>query len=258
MKTRSLVAILMFVLPWLCEAQDSQAPDTKPPTATSSAAIQPDAAQIVPGRLIHQVDPKYPKEARKENLEGQIVLRATIGADGKVSGVSITSGDLVLAEEAVDAVRRWKFRPYTQNGTPVGVLQSLTFNFVAGKKVAELDPLSPATLDAAQAGTIQKVVSNRESVFRVGGGVTAPKALYTPDPSYDEKARKAKYQGTCSLSLIVGSDGQPRDIKVVRAIGKGLDAKAVQAVSTWRFQPATKDGKPVPVLVNVEVGFHLY
>ena len=62
----------MFVLPWLCEAQDSQAPDTKPPTATSSAAIQPDAAQIVPGRLIHQVDPKYPKEARKENLEDLI------------------------------------------------------------------------------------------------------------------------------------------------------------------------------------------
>jgi TonB family protein len=258
MKTRGLVVTAMFLLPWLCEAQDSQDLGTKPLTTTSLAAIQPDAAQIVPGRLIHQVDPKYPKEARKANLQGQIVLRATIGSDGKVSNVSIASGDLVLAEEAVDAVRKWKFTPYTQNGTPVGVLQSLTFNFVAGTKVAELKPLSPATFEAAQSSTIRKGVSSSESVFRVGHGVTPPKAIYAPDPGYDEKARKAKYQGTCVLSLVVGSDGQPRDIRVERAIGKGLDAKAVEAVSKWKFQPATKDGEPVATLINVEVTFHLY
>ena len=258
MKIRTLVAMLMFLLPWLGEAQGSRDLDAKPMTTTPPAAIQPDARQNIPGRLVHKVDPKYPKKARKANVQGQIVLRATIDADGEVSDVSIASGDLVLAEEAVDAVRSWKFTPYTQNGTPVRVLQSLTFNFVAGKKVAELDPLSPATFEDAQSSTIQKRVSSRESVFRVGGGVTPPKAVYSPDPGYDEKARKAKYQGTCSLSMIVGSDGRPRDIKVVRAIGKGLDAKAVEAVSSWKFEPATRDGKPVAVFINVEVSFHLY
>jgi periplasmic protein TonB len=95
-------------------------------------------------------------------------------------------------------------------------------------------------------------------VFRVGGGVSAPKAIYSPDPEYSEEARKAKYQGTCVLWLIVGPDGRPRDIKVSRTLGLGLDEKAIEAVKTWRFEPAMKDGRPVAVQINVEVSFRLY
>ena len=95
-------------------------------------------------------------------------------------------------------------------------------------------------------------------VFRVGGGVSAPRVIYQPDPEYSEEARKAKYQGTCVLWLIVGPDGRPRDIKVSRTLGLGLDEKAVEAVKSWRFEPAMKDGKPVAVQINVEVSFRLY
>jgi TonB family protein len=95
-------------------------------------------------------------------------------------------------------------------------------------------------------------------VFRVGGGVSAPRALDTPDPEYSEEARKAKYQGTVVLWLIVGPDGRPRDIKVARALGMGLDQKAIEAVRNWKFEPAMKDGKPVAVQINVEVNFRLY
>ena len=72
-------------------------------------------------------------------------------------------------------------------------------------------------------------------IFRVGGGVSAPRALDTPDPEYSEEARKAKYQGTCVLWLIVGPDGKPRDVKVARALGMGLDEKAIEAVRNWKF-----------------------
>lgn len=95
-------------------------------------------------------------------------------------------------------------------------------------------------------------------VFRVGGGVSAPKAIYSPDPEYSEEARKAKYQGVCVLSLIVGPDGKPRDIHVARSLGLGLDEKAIEAVNQWKFDPAQKDGKPVAVAINVEVQFRLY
>ncbi len=57
--------------------------------------------------------------------------------------------------------------------------------------------------------------------FRVGGGVSAPKIIYQPDPEYSEEARKAKYQGTCVLWLVVGPDGKPRDIRVQRTLGSG-------------------------------------
>lgn len=95
-------------------------------------------------------------------------------------------------------------------------------------------------------------------VFRVGGGVSAPRVVYQPDPEYSEEARKAKYQGTCVLWLVVGPDGRPRDIRVARTLGLGLDEKAIEAVKTWKFEPAMKDGKPVAVQINVEVEFRLY
>jgi len=95
-------------------------------------------------------------------------------------------------------------------------------------------------------------------VFRVGGGVSAPKAIFAPDPEYSEEARKAKYQGVCVLALIVGPDGKPRDIHIARSLGLGLDEKAIQAVNQWKFEPAQKDGKPVAVAINVEVQFRLY
>ncbi len=95
-------------------------------------------------------------------------------------------------------------------------------------------------------------------VFRVGGGVSAPKALDTPDPEYSEEARKAKYQGTVILWLIVDQAGHPRDIKIARSLGMGLDQKAIEAVRRWTFEPALKDGKPVAVQINVEVNFRLY
>lgn len=95
-------------------------------------------------------------------------------------------------------------------------------------------------------------------VYKVGGGISAPTAISAPDPGYTEEARKAKKQGTCVLWLIVDSAGHPRDIKVVRGLGLGLDEKALEAVRNWRFQPALKDGKPVDVQISVEVEFHLY
>ncbi|HVI10545.1 MAG TPA: energy transducer TonB [Candidatus Binatia bacterium] len=95
-------------------------------------------------------------------------------------------------------------------------------------------------------------------VFKVGGGISAPKAVSTPDPEYTEEARNAKTQGTCILWLIVDQQGNPRDIRVVRGLGYGLDARAIAAVKQWRFEPAMKDGHPVNVQISVEVGFRLY
>lgn len=95
-------------------------------------------------------------------------------------------------------------------------------------------------------------------VFRVGGGVSAPRVVYDPSPEYTEEARKAKYEGTVVLSIIVGLDGRPRDLRIVRSLGLGLDEKAMEAVRNWKFEPARKSGQAVAVQVNVEVEFRLY
>ena len=94
-------------------------------------------------------------------------------------------------------------------------------------------------------------------LFHVGGGVSAPKAIYSPDPEYSEEARKAKYQGTVELVIEVDTTGKPRNLKVVRSLGLGLDEKAIEAVEKWKFRPGYKDGHPVVVQAYVEVNFRL-
>jgi periplasmic protein TonB len=59
------------------------------------------------------------------------------------------------------------------------------------------------------------------------------------------------------LMLTVGTDGVPRNVRVIRSLGMGLDEKAVEAVQTWKFEPAMKDGQPVALELAVEVDFHL-
>ena len=97
-----------------------------------------------------------------------------------------------------------------------------------------------------------------EPVFHVGGNVSAPRLLYDPAPEFSEAARKAHHQGVCELRLIVGSDGNPRDIKITHPLGMGLDEKSIEAVRTWRFKPAIgPNGTPVATITPIEVNFRL-
>ena len=94
-------------------------------------------------------------------------------------------------------------------------------------------------------------------VYRVGGEVSAPLLISKTEPEYSEEARKAKYSGTVLLSLVVDANGLPRDIKVVRPLGLGLDEKAIEAVQKWRFRAGIKGGRPVATQATIEVSFRL-
>lgn len=102
------------------------------------------------------------------------------------------------------------------------------------------------------------VQHSTQPVFRVGGAVSPPRVLYQPEPEFSEDARRAKYQGTVTLSLVVDTSGKPENLRIMTPLGLGLDEKAVDAIRTWKFDPAQKDGEPVRVLISVEVNFHLH
>jgi len=95
-------------------------------------------------------------------------------------------------------------------------------------------------------------------LYRVGGAVSAPVPLNKVEAEFSDEARRAKYQGVVMVSFIVDTQGRPQNPRVVRALGMGLDEKAIEAVKKYRFRPAMKDGKPVPVEISVEVTFTLY
>lgn len=96
--------------------------------------------------------------------------------------------------------------------------------------------------------------------FRAGiNGVGVPECIYCPPPPYSDDARKAKYMGSVVLQITVTPDGRAVNISIIKDPGMGLGEKAVEAVRTWRFRPAAgPSGKIVPVIVPIEVTFHLY
>jgi protein TonB len=96
-------------------------------------------------------------------------------------------------------------------------------------------------------------------VNRPGNGVTVPQLVKEVKPNYTPEARAAKIQGTVLMETVVEPDGTVDRVKVVRSLDAkyGLDAEAVKAARQWTFKPGMKDGKPVAVLVTIELAFTL-
>jgi TonB family protein len=98
-----------------------------------------------------------------------------------------------------------------------------------------------------------------DGVYSPGvGGVSQPIPIFTPEAEFSDEARRQKYQGVCMISVIIDAQGNPQNPRVVRALGMGLDEKALEAVLKYRFKPAKKDGKPVAVRISVMVNFRLF
>jgi TonB family protein len=88
--------------------------------------------------------------------------------------------------------------------------------------------------------------------------VFLPRPVYTPEPEFSEQARRAKFQGTVVLQIVVNKKGDVVRVRLERALGMGLDQNAMEGVERWRFSPATRNGQPVAVTLNIEVAFNLY
>jgi len=84
-----------------------------------------------------------------------------------------------------------------------------------------------------------------------------PIPIYKAEPEYTEQARNAKIEGSVSVQVVIDENGVPQYLKVKRSLDKGLDEKAIEAATRWRFKPATRENKPVSVAATIEVVFKL-
>jgi protein TonB len=89
-------------------------------------SLSPAAAE---SSLIHRVEPEYPEAARDQQLQGAVVLDIHIGQDGAVEDVKLVSGEPLLADAAVAAVKQWRFQPRSIDGAPAEMQTTVTLNF---------------------------------------------------------------------------------------------------------------------------------
>ncbi len=112
---------------------------------------------------------------------------------------------------------------------------------------------------SGSANTPPTPLQDAPQVYRPGEGITVPRIVKEVKPKYTPEAMEAKIQGSVRLEAVVLATGEVGDVEVIESLDKvyGLDEAAIQALKQWRFDPGTKDGKPVAVRVEVEMSFTL-
>jgi TonB family protein len=89
----------------------------------------------------------------------------------------------------------------------------------------------------------------------VTAGITPPKATHSPDPEYPDVPPDTEPRGVVVMLIGVDAHGHVKPVRVVRSSAHAFEKTAVSTVKTWKFKPAKKDGKPVPVQITVEMRF---
>ena len=111
-------------------------------------------------------------------------------------------------------------------------------------------PTSPEIVVSSGPGT------ESADIFKTAA-VAEPACIHCPNPDYNDKARKARFQGNLKFDVVVDELGRAKRIAVIKGDEHGLTARAIDAIRGWKFKPAMKDGHPVTVCVPIEVVFRL-
>ena len=180
-----------------------------------------------------------------------------------------------LDKLAFEILSHEHFKPAMRDGIAVTVPLVVKFSFDACAQHKKLDRGFDASIQSLRDKPRQAIapLSAAEAVLEFAltpeihapsaqpnqtGFVKAPVPLRQPVAQFSDEARRAKAEGICLVSLVVDKEGIPRNVRVTRPSGFGLDESALAAVRNYRFKPAMWNGSPVPVVLMVEVNFRLY
>jgi TonB family protein len=217
--------------------------DSNKPLPDSNGVYEPGPGIELP-RLIDATPITYPPDAPLAAAPRVCVVSVVVGVDGALSGVKVVRPLIPEVDRVVsDAVAKLHFEPGTLDGKPVPVRIDVSLHFSSNS-----DSAIPRVLHKQPMG-----MGGASKLYDV-----PPKPIHTVEAEFSDQARRERKSGSVTVSLVVDTDGMPTEIHVVRGAGYGLDEKAMEAVSQYRFKPAMKDGKPVAAPISVQVSFRLY
>lgn len=201
--------------------------------------------EIMRGFLVKTVDPTYPAA----HVQGVVALKAGISKTGDVQYLQVISGHPMLVPAAINAVSKWKYRPYLLNGGPVEVATTIRLNFVFSQKPAA----EGATSDAQS--EYSAVVMEQASPTRVSEAVMRKLRTKKIDPVYPAEGVQSGFEGTVILSVRISKTGDVTDVQVIsnrqRAPFPVLPPAAIEAVKEWKYNPYRVNGEPIEVVTVV-------
>lgn len=146
---------------------------------------------------------------------------------------------------------------YTERTLDVALTKLVLAPTLAGNEFMFTPPEGATAMVNPAAPPAPASSGSPQGAYRIGNGISAPHVVSKREPEYSEEARRARLEGTVTLSLVVDATGVPMNLRVLKGLGLGLDEKALEAVGTWQFAPGQKEGKPVPILATIQVNFRL-
>ncbi|MFZ0879378.1 MAG: energy transducer TonB [Candidatus Acidiferrales bacterium] len=171
----------------------------------------------------------YPDESLTKNIEGKVVLRLVVEADGHVSHAEALSGPSELFQAAIDSAMQWQFE------SPANAPVTTTAEISYGHPRECPGPIS----DMGDVFASGRIWSNK------GTFVDEDSDLDQPLPRYPEKDWRAGIAGEMILSLSLNTQGKVKKIRVVQSVSPDLDKAAARTVRAWRYKP--RDGYPNPL-----------
>ena len=248
---KTVFAACALGIPLLCAGQ-------LPPSSNIPAcAPLPEEGKNYPDNMVR---PQYPKDALRKGESGNVEVEAVISPDGLTKDLVVLSGDPKFSQPAVDAIRRWRFHAVLSQGRPVETTFTIhvRFNFLLREANSDVELESPQPEQPESPPSSTSHIDLTGDVHHMAEpGMVPPKAVYKPDPEFSEASRKSGEKGSVVVALVVGSDGLPRDLRIICSSIPENDENAMATLKSWKFAPGTKDGKPLAVAVEVQVDFHL-
>ena len=235
--------------------------------------------KVKPPKLVREVNPIYPEEARKAGVEGVVIMEATTDTYGRIAAVKVLRSIPLLDQAAIDAVKQWVYEPMVIDGKPREVTFTVTVRFdltkdeipagagvVGGVKGGVATGVGGGVAAGIEGGVVggvlggvagaQDVKAFEGDAVRAVGDIKPPWLIKEVAPIYPEEARKAGVEGIVILEAKADEQGNVVDARVLRSVPP-LDQAALDAVRQWKYKPMIIGGKPRKVVFTVTVRFAL-
>ncbi len=208
------------------------APETTVRNIRVLSPAPPSSWSAAPTVLEYTTPPLYSDDARAHRVEGLVVVRARIEADGRLTGAHVVRGlGYGLDQNALVAIRQWHFRAGVREGVSMPTEVEIDVEFSLRQEL------------------LNELIAN-DMATQVGPDVTPPRAVLMVDPP------PTRARGRVVLDIVLLEDGRPRIVRILRSANTELDELAVRTFESWRFSPAARVGIPVKVRMTAEVKFH--